>query len=208
MGLLIFLRKRENENWFRKLIVGTIDLGIGNQVILCSGFFQEKQAGRSFEISKEANLISILNKHKIELTTIGVHNNAWINSYKNFKDELLKNGVKIIAKRSKKLRWHSKVFIVKKDGNPLAAIIGSSNMTRNAFGLTSPFNYETDVFIWLDKYKSITNFVNNLLILNSDFANELIVADYDPEKNWGLTIETRLNNLNNEFENNDLFNQL
>ena len=30
MGFVIFLRKRQNENWFRKLMVNSMDTGLGN----------------------------------------------------------------------------------------------------------------------------------------------------------------------------------
>jgi len=53
MGLIIFLRKRAQINWFRDIVIGSINSGAGNRVILCSGFFQEVEG--KYQASMERN---------------------------------------------------------------------------------------------------------------------------------------------------------
>jgi len=204
MGLVIFLRKRQNENWFRKLLINSIDTGLGDNVLLCSGFFQEYFKGGAYQVSTEANFDGVLLKHKINLTTVGVHNPQWLTPYKNFRDNLKNQGVVVSAKLSTTFHWHAKIFILKKDNRPIFGIVGSSNMTRNAFGVTTPFNFEADVFLWLDEFKELNDLITESLAEIQQFNSEVIIADYDPEKNFGLTIEDRLKQLVSDVENGEL----
>ncbi|MBK7348199.1 MAG: hypothetical protein IPI98_15235 [Chitinophagaceae bacterium] len=61
-----------------------MDTGLGNNVLLCSGFFQEYFKGGIYQVSTEANFDGVLLKHKINLTTVGVHNPQWLTPYKKF----------------------------------------------------------------------------------------------------------------------------
>ena len=204
MGLVIFLRKRQNENWFRKLLVNSMDTGLGNNVLLCSGFFQEYFKGGPYQVSTEANFDNVLLKHKISLTTVGVHNSSWLAPYKHFRNNLQTQGIKVSAKLSTTFHWHAKIYILKKDDRPIFGIVGSSNMTRNAFGVTNPFNFEADVFLWLDEFKELNDLITQSLSEIQQFNSEVIVADYDVEKNFGLTIEDRLKQLSSDVENGEL----
>lgn len=51
-------------------------------------------------------------------------------------------------KRKGSNKWHAKVFMVKNNGLPRLAIIGSSNITKNAFDEMKGWNRECDVLIW------------------------------------------------------------
>lgn len=95
MGLMIFLRRRAQINWFRDIVIDSINSGAGNRVILCSGFFQE---GGKYQASIERNLARVLHSRSIEITTIGIHNYNWLQKYKNFRNSLLSAGVNITAK--------------------------------------------------------------------------------------------------------------
>lgn len=206
MGLIIFLRKR-TYNHFREVVLKSLDCGAGNKAVMSSGFYQENFRGSPYTVSTEGNLDQILLRNKIELTTIGVHNWYWLRAYKNFRDNLVMKGVNIIAKRVYRLHWHAKIFILKKDDLPILGIIGSSNMTRNAFGITHPFNYEADVIMWLDDAEKLNNIMSEIINEQGQFSNEIIVTDYDPDKNFGQTIEQRLRQLDNdikEIEQTDL----
>ncbi len=204
MGLAIFLRKRQMQNKFREFLINSIDTGLGNKVLLCSGFFQEYFKGGPYQVSTEGNLNKVLLKHKIELTTVGVHNRGWLTPYQNFRNNLRTAGVTINAMLSKNYHWHAKIYILKIDDRPIFGIVGSSNMTRNAFGLTAPFNFEADVVLWLDEFIALNNLVNGTIAELNQFSSEVIVADYDPEKNFGLTIEERLRQLATDVENSPL----
>jgi HKD family nuclease len=52
--------------------------------------------------------------------------------------------------RIPRMGWHAKVFLAKSAGNPVLAVIGSSNITRRAFGEFPQFNYECDVVMWME----------------------------------------------------------
>jgi hypothetical protein len=77
-------------------------------------------------------------------------------------------------------------------------------MTRNAFGLTTPFNYEADVILWLDEFTVLNSLISEILSEIQQASDEIIIADYDPEKNFGLSIEDRLVRLNSEIDNEEL----
>lgn len=199
MGLIIFLRKR-TYNHFREVVLKSLDSGAGNKAVMSSGFFQENFRGSSYAVSTEGNFDQILLRNKIELTTVGVHNWFWLHSYKNFRDNLIARGVNIIAKRVQRLHWHAKIFILKKDDRPILGIVGSSNMTKNAFGHSKPFNYEADVIIWLDDIQPINDLMARIINELGQFPGESIVADYDPDKNFGQSIEDKLRQIDNDIK--------
>lgn len=204
MGLAIFLRKRLSPNYFRELLIDSLKTGLGNEVLLCSGFFQEKKYGNYFSVSTEGSFSTLLKKHNIKLKTVGIHNDSWLADYKNFRDNLLKSGVSIHAKISPNYKWHAKIFILKNNGKPIFGIVGSSNMTRPAFGTSSPFNFEADVVMWLDEYKELNSIFNNTISQLNQSTNEVIIADYNPRNNFELSIEDRLRQLNDDVEESEL----
>lgn len=160
MGLMIFLRKRAQINWFRDIVIDSINSGAGNRVILCSGFFQE---GGKYHASIERNLAEVLHNRSIEITTIGIHNHNWLQKYKNFRNSLLYAGVNITAKYTSNLKWHAKIFNLKNNTNPILGIIGSSNITRPAFSDNVPFNYEADIVLWSKENRTI----DRMIVANS-----------------------------------------
>lgn len=204
MGLVIFLRKRTQVNRFRDILIDSINLGIGNKAVICSGFFQELFKSNSYRASTERNFSNILSTKQIELTTIGIHNNTWMPSYKNFRDSLRTAGVNIAAKYAPSFHWHAKIFILKQNDNPILAIVGSSNITRNAFSDSYPHNYEADVIMWLDSLEPISALMERMIADTRDDPHEVIIADYDPHKNSNLSIEDRLKRIDGELKELDL----
>jgi phosphatidylserine/phosphatidylglycerophosphate/cardiolipin synthase-like enzyme len=204
MGLLIFLRKRATTNYFRDLVIDSIDTGAGNNVLLCSGFFQELFNHSLYQATLEKNFTNVLLNKNIDITTVGIHNNVWMHSYKNFRDNLQNSGVNIQAKYISSYRWHAKIFILKDKDEPVLGIVGSSNITRNAFSVSVPHNYEADVVMWKDSNAIINDFMKKYIDMLKEFPDEIIVADYDPQKNNGLSIEERLKNLENDINKQDL----
>ncbi len=178
MSILIILRKQSKINVFNELLLNSINLNIANNAILCSGFFQEN----SFSASLTTGLASALYLNNIEITTIGVYNYLWRPQYVKFRDNLLSSGVRVNAKISKSCKWHAKIFILKKGGNPIFGIIGSSNMTSRAFGICKNFNFEADVVLWDSNYDQLSELTDNKSIYLSNL-NELIYVDYNKEKN-------------------------
>ena len=204
MGLAIFFRKRLAVNKFRELLIKSLDSGLGNEAIICSGFFQECFGKSKYQVSLEYDFQTVLLGNNIKLKTIGIHNNFWIASYKNFRDNLKSNGVNINAKLSKNLRWHAKVYILLKDKLPIFAIVGSSNMTRNAFSITSPFNFETDVVLWLDEFPKFKKLMEKEIQDLAQNQSEVIIAKYNKKDNYGLSLEQKLKQLIDDIENLDL----
>ena len=100
----------------------------------------------------------------------------------------------------------------KKSDKPVFGIVGSSNLTANAFGVSnklpnqltdSPnpprkFNYECDVLMWDEKNTQISNVIAEFTN-NPELNNQIIVTRYAPEDNHGLTINERLEELEKQI---------
>lgn len=197
MSIAIILRKNPAHNWFRDIILAALQFPAGDNILICSGFFQELFNNNSYRISLEGNIANILSRNNVSVTTVGIHNPSWLQSYRNFRDSLLNTGVSVTSLVTNYLHWHAKVLILKLGNNPILGIVGSSNMTRNAFSTSLPFNYEADVFLWEDSNAKINPIMEEQLAQIED-PNELIRAPYNTAMNHGLTIPMRLINLEKE----------
>jgi hypothetical protein len=180
-----------------------INTRAGDNALLCSGFFQENFRGSGYRASLESNFANCLVKNKIKLTTVGIHNYNWKPSYENFRDNMKKQGVNIISFYKSGMRWHAKVFILSKGKKPIFGIVGSSNITRNAFSITLPFNNECDVILWEGRSKAINSALNETL-QNDEFIHEIIRAPYQKRLNFNLSISDRLQNIKDEIMNENL----
>lgn len=152
------------------------------------------------------------------ITTVGVYNGLWRPQYNAFATAL--SGIKCwcghgpnVHKIVKPLRnkWHAKVFIGKTNGRPSIGIIGSSNITRPAFGQNQQWNSEVDVILWDSSVHSVSKIID--AVLGAEFSeqpaddrqrspsNEIFVADYAPDdrRNRGESIADRLDRLWNEL---------
>ena len=97
------------------------------------------------------------------------------------------------------MRWHAKVFLAKHGNQPLVGIIGSSNITRRAFGLDKDFNYECDVVLWEEGVPEIDRAIDTAIGDTGDIS-DVIVTNYDdshranrqPLSNRLLTLETEI----------------
>lgn len=203
MGLAIILRKRAVTNRFRDILLAVCGSGAGDEALICSGFFQELYKTSTYRASHEGNFAQCLANNNVAVTTVGVHNSSWIRPYKNFRNALTTAGVRTTALFVSGLHWHAKVFIYKNKSAPLFGIIGSSNMTRNAFSTSSPFNYESDVFLWEDTH-SVLNPIMEQQLSEIEDPDEIIRAPYDPEMNKGLSIPQRLIRLEKEIHSSKM----
>lgn len=99
---------------------------------------------------------------------------------------------RLLQKKTRGNHWHAKIFILKRGVVPIFGIIGSSNMTSRAFGLGPNFNFESDVVLW----DTANNPINTLCLQQAatidNNVNDLIFADYNNERNRGLTAMQRL----------------
>lgn len=215
MPISIFLRTSKTHSLYRDAIIHSLATGVGTHALICSGFFQENKGtpkGKSiYQASLEPGFIAALKKNKIQLDTIGIHNKAWMPSYINFYNNLKNNGIKITPYIMKKFQWHAKVFLLKHNEEPIFGIIGSSNLTANAFGVSnspalptdSPhppnaFNYECDIYLWSKKYPKLTKEIKKL-ITNEHTKKQIIIAKYKKQDNYNISIETRLSNIEKEI---------
>lgn len=210
MRLIILLRKDSNVNLFRDILIDSIASGEGDECYLGSGFFQElkktKNGVDNYRASKEKSssqnrLCCSLAKHNFKITTIGVHNSTWKKPYAEFCNALHAHGIRLTSYFLSK-SWHAKTFILLKDRRPILGIIGSSNMTRPAFSSGGTFNYEADVVMWDDSIRGLDGIMSSVIEGNENPFG-LIVTDYDPDKNKGVSIADRLNGIIGEIQ--DLF---
>lgn len=198
MPIAIILRNQLPINQFRDLLIGSIKTGAGDNALLCSGFFQESFKGSAYKASSETNFGLEVAKSKIELKTVGIHNGSWKQSYRDFRDNMKALGANIICYYKNGLKWHAKVFVLSKGNTPIFGIIGSSNITRTAFGSANNFNYECDVIIWPDENKTINNWFDEQMTENN-FPYQVIRAPYDLDMNNGISVQDRLQQLKNEI---------
>lgn len=197
MPLAITLRTNLQANHFNRIFVTALNTGVPDEVLLCSGFFQENLRGSAFQASLEPGFVTGLVANKIRLTTVGIHHAGWFGSYQTFRNNLVRRGVTLTALYKPSLKWHAKIAIFKQAGDPVLGIIGSSNMTSSAFGtLSNPipprnFNYESDVIIWDESRISIAKILDELQ--SADGANQQVIrAPYLPDENSGLSVADRL----------------
>jgi hypothetical protein len=200
MPIAIVLRKKPHVNAFRDLIVGVLGSGAADTALLCSGFFQENFKGSAYQASAEKGLASACAKSGVKLTTVGIHNGTWKASYLNFEANMIAGGARVNCLYKNRLAWHAKVFVASNRDAPVFGIVGSSNITRNAFSVGGQFNNECDVILWPDS-SVLGALVDNLF---SDDFGSIIRAPYLPEENGQLSIEERLTGLREEVMSQDL----
>lgn len=203
MAIAIILRNKLPINKFRDLLIGSIKTKAGDKALLCSGFFQENFRGSVYQASQELNFANEIAISGIQLDTVGIHSGAWKQSYRDFKSNMLSAGGNVNCYYKNGLKWHAKIFILSKNNDPIFGIIGSSNITRNAFGSISNFNYECDVIIWPDENLEISTWMNEQ-IASIDFPYDIIQAPYIAEMNNGITVQERLKKLEEEILSSDI----
>lgn len=201
MPISIVLRTSGSANIFRDAVVDVLGSGHVDEALLCSGFFQENFKGSAYQASTEKLLGSVCAKSKVKLTTVGIHNNTWKSSYRNFKASMLACGANISCMYKSKMHWHAKVFIASVSGAPCLGIVGSSNMTRNAFSTGTQYNNECDVFIWA-KNSPISGLAEQV---SERLDGQIIVrAPYLRRYNRGLTLPQQLSRIQQEVLGQDL----
>lgn len=195
MQFAIFLRKRLVPNKFREIIFASINSGQGDEVVICSGFFQEAFRAGLYRVSQDArpSLVGCLARNHLKVTTVGVHNYGWFPAYRNFVASLRARRVPVIAKYRPGHRWHAKIFLYLKNGKPILGIVGSSNMTSRAFGVQNPFNFEADIVMWTKPMnRTLKPFVTPS---PNEPPYDTIIGNYLPAQNGSLTIAERLQGL-------------
>jgi hypothetical protein len=175
----IFLRKTGTVNKFRDAILNTLRTDLVDNALLCSGFFQDNfkySAGADFD------LISHRACAPLSITTLGLYSYSWKAQYTTFFTQLKAQNscscFSAMQKRIPSMGWHAKVFLAKNGTKPLVGIIGSSNITRRAFGVFKDFNYECDVVMW-DETVPVIDAAITAAIGDTGNLSDVIVSNYD-----------------------------
>ena len=175
----IFLRKTGSVNKFRAAILGTLRTDIVDNALLCSGFFQDDA---KYSAGADFDLISHRKCNPLRVTTLWLYSYSWKVQYSTFFTQLQTQNkcpcFSAVQMRIPSMGWHAKVFLAKQGNVPLVGIIGSSNITRRAFGLDKDFNYECDVVFWDESVPEIDQAVTNAIGDVRD-VSDVIVTNYD-----------------------------
>ena len=152
-----------------------------DEALLCSGFFQDDA---KYSTGADFDLISHRSCTPLKLTTLGLYSYSWKAQYSTFFSTLQARNAcpcfSAVQKRIPSMGWHAKVFLAKAAGKPVVGIVGSSNVTRRAFGEQSDFNYECDVVMWEETIPEIDN-VLHAAIGDSGDVSDVIVTTYDSD---------------------------
>lgn len=178
MGILIFLRTNKKISYFRRYLLKLINSPTSDKLLLCSGYIWEYS---NYSILNDELLNAISSQNVEVITVAGMLSGQgnWENKYKSFVKRLKSNNIKVVSYKAKKKNWHAKVAIKLNGEDPIAGLIGSSNLTAPAYRENhGRFNYEADVLIWDPRYDwyfrvDIGDFIDNPLgpidtILNPD----------------------------------------
>lgn len=155
MPVRITLRTDEDYSPFRDMLKSLVNCPLGDSLLLCSGYIQEGLW--NFNILEEELLDCIkAGCPQGEVITVAgkLNDPEWRQSYINFIDGLERAGVKVIPCIAPKLNWHAKIAmrLAGPSRDPVAALIGSSNLTRPSWDQAKDlsWNFEGDVLLWVD----------------------------------------------------------
>lgn len=175
----IFLRKTGSINKFRAAILGTLRVDIVDNALLCSGFFQDDA---KYSAGADFDLISHRKCSPLKITTLGLYSYSWKAQYAKFFSQLQAQNnclcFSAAQMRIPSMGWHAKVFLAKQGNLPVVGVIGSSNITRRAFGLDKDFNYECDVVFWDETIPEIDGAITAAIGDIGD-VSDVIVTNYD-----------------------------
>lgn len=168
MPINIMLRTSGSTSPFRNHLLQLCSMPHGDELILCSGFFQEVRGG--YRILSDQLLAAIQQSGQISKVELyGCMNSwSWPARYAAFRRRLTRAQFQVRAFQARNHQWHAKIAMRLVNGKPIAAIIGSSNLTRPPFGIAPmpSWNYECDVTIW-----------DNQAALNEVFRPEEAITD-------------------------------
>jgi phosphatidylserine/phosphatidylglycerophosphate/cardiolipin synthase-like enzyme len=196
----IFLRKTGSINKFRTAILETLRTDLVDNALLCSGFFQDTA---KYSAGADFDLTSFRKRSPLKVTTLGLYSYTWKAQYVAFFSQLQAQNkcpsFSAVQMRIPSMGWHAKVFLAKSGNRPLVGIIGSSNITRRAFGLEKDFNFECDVVFWDETVPQINTAITTA-IGDTGEASDVIITNYDddhpanqqPLQNRLLTLESEI----------------
>jgi hypothetical protein len=180
MPIKITLRKDRHQSPFRQLLNMLLTSPYGDSAIICSGYIWQPSSG-SYKVLDDGlrNIIKRGCRKKGVTTVAGMFRpNYFQNYYRNFITDLRANGVQVSAYTVPRKNWHAKIAIRMCGDKPVAALIGSSNLTGPAYGINrTNWNYEADVLIWIPHNKHNSYFRDD----GMDNSKGKIEAILDPD---------------------------
>ena len=177
----IFLRKDAQPNFFRNIILSTLNNSYFDKYVLCSAFFQENKFSTSSEI------ISALNSTRtVNIDIYGLYRGTWNKQFNQFCSNM-KNYYQNSSCSTNFYKFkpnsHAKIFIARKKGLPLISIIGSSNLSAGAFAdrtSKDKWNQECDIVIWDDSDPSSKGIIQDILEnVPEQLKSFIYIANYD-----------------------------
>lgn len=181
-------------NLFRSAVLKAFSAPHHTNFLICSGFFHERTNGRGpFYASKAFAGARTTFPVGSSITTVGAYNPC-CTEYLSFVSSLrgtMKNDrgspLRVRARYAKRKwhnKWHAKIFIAAEKRVPRFAVIGSSNLTRAAFGPV-PTNNESDVIIWDDSHAATRMVADSALagldnLPTREGKPHIFIGNYDP----------------------------
>jgi len=205
MGLWITLRRDKQTSFFRQHLLNMVSPLIeGDSLILASGFFQEDPT-KDYAVLNDRLLDAICSNEKIRnIQIIGAMRSPA--PFRQFCDKLEENWPHGRPERHRMSNWHAKIAMKLKtplngtEKIPVCAIIGSSNLTRPAYGVENDvpsavtskikFNYECDVLIFSNDAFPIENSRDAPIKVFPGFRNQDYWSIYYPDMPEGAPNET------------------
>lgn len=182
MAIKIVLRETDQISRFRRLLLRLISCQQGDSIIICSGYIWQPDNG-SYNILDDQLLTTIISNRSLRsITTIAgkLAYKKYMVFYKNFVSRLRRTSLNVTGFYTNRKNWHAKVAILLNQNEPIAALIGSSNLTRPAYGEHfSNWNYECDVLIWKESpelnhcFQDINMGNNNLGVISAIFSPDI-----------------------------------
>lgn len=197
MGVVIIFRRDAQHSLFRDYLHMLVSIA-DKRVYLTSGYFSQSIYPTKYQLSND-ELIETIKNSVCPKIYIGGCMGSSIADRNRFIYEI--NKVLPMGRRAaglvQKSNWHAKIALaVVKDSGPVCAIIGSSNLTRSAYGENpnsfnptlnsingaSRFNHECDVVIWDNDNAQVNEIAKSILNKNhSDNISDRIFFEKIPE---------------------------
>lgn len=180
MPIKITLRTGSAQSPYRRLLEKLLTSPVGDSALLCSGYIWQPDKGDYNVLDDGLRSTILAGCASGRLTTVAgkFHPDRYREYYRNFVSDLRSNGLKVLAFEAPKKNWHAKIAIRLSGGNPVAALIGSSNLTGPAYGEgRKNWNYECDVLIWKPSKSANAHFLEDGLNLPFGHFETILAPD-------------------------------
>ena len=167
MPVTLVLRHRRDQSPFRRLLLGLVTAPGASSVILGSGYIWEPSPPCSYRVLPDQLGTAIANgcaNGEVTLIAGKLTRAKWLTYYTNFAAGLSQIHPRVVPLYAPRKNWHAKLAIRHDAGHiPIAALVGSSNLTGPAFAEPyATWNYECDALIWPED-PSLTQYFRDLL---------------------------------------------